>query len=115
MPKDLLANATAALATGLETGDVQPLLDELHLLLHEDLVLLTVLVFAPFLLRALYDKVYEILSQLAHALVDKLLKLSCWVALKAWPCLDPCFKIYDRCYHSLTRRTPLGRILFDKH
>ena len=54
MPEDLLANATAALATGLETGDVQPLLDELHSLLHEDLVLLSVLVFAPFLLRAAY-------------------------------------------------------------
>ena len=47
MPEDLLANATAVLATGLETGDVQPLLDELHSLLHKDLVLLTVLVFAP--------------------------------------------------------------------
>tara|TARA_B110001452_G_C15187746_1_gene412513 strand:+ start:1109 stop:1315 length:207 start_codon:yes stop_codon:yes gene_type:complete len=36
MPKDLLANATAAFATSLENGDVQPLLDELHSLLHNN-------------------------------------------------------------------------------
>ena len=51
----------------------------------------------------------EYIVKLAKAIIDKLLKLSCWIALKAWPCLDPCVKIYDRCYYHRTRSSTRGR------
>ena len=81
----------ADLIAAADSGSIGPMINELHTLLHHDLALLIVMVVLPFVLRALWDVLYEHMMAACADVVARCTKIADRYLLR------PCAKIADRC------------------
>ena len=73
------ANGTievADLIAAADSGSIGPVINELHTLLHHDLALLIVMVVLPFVLRALWDVLYERMMAACADVVGRCTKIA---------------------------------------
>ena len=88
------ANGTievADLIAAADSGSIGPVINELHTLLHHDLALLIVMVVLPFVLRALWDVLYERMMAACADVVARCTKIADRYLLR------PCANITDHC------------------